>query len=372
MPVILRQRQDLSLGHLLALHAQGIHCPKTPHCGNFYPNNLAFAALGLPLMCVDHTTGDRDQNFHPHCVIRNGQRDALAHDHLLTTHTRVLRSSRLVHHGLFPIGARMIDEHMNALACAFPRASITSLSRVLRAQQDFFAAVFEESSSALDGREVWWRYVYDDGHIAEYRDNKRGWSHVSREPIFGLTDSYEGWIPPNELHIVSDIVRGALHNRSDQAYHVSGPDMYRYIGGLLRDISRMYDCVRARVFPHLPERVVLNLPAAHEMRFAVRADRRDRLDELFESYRAYCASPDTSEQRLRSAIARCPDIFYEISRADYMSQHDLIDGDRVHELYIHPDAIDMTFGECTRMMHVLRQHVHTDSASHASQAHVLW
>ena len=111
----------------------------------------------------------------------------------------------------------------------------------------------------------------------------------------------------------------------------------------------------------------------------VRSDRKEALDELIRAWldlQAHnggagrringAAGPEQetilgqieAERRelsdhLTEASRRCPEIFYEIQQANYLSQHDLVrDG---VDLYIHPWALNLPMSEVSRVYASLRR-----------------
>ena len=123
MPFTCDLRTDFSLQQLVDLHRAGQPVVKTPHVGNAYPNNLACASVGLPMLFVDHTVSGKDRNFHPQCVIVNGQSEVIADHGQLLTHATVAKSATIVDARLFPVGAKVADCHMEAINQAVQRVA---------------------------------------------------------------------------------------------------------------------------------------------------------------------------------------------------------------------------------------------------------
>lgn len=354
MPIEIKIRQDLSIHALTRLRYAGYPIPKTPHWGNFYPNNLAFAQLGFEMLCVDHTIGSRDTNFHPHCIVAQGTCEKIASGDVMTPLSRVYEVSRIVPRKYFPLHSLVGEGHLTVLRTVFPQAHITRYSTFLKEHRCMVERIFNACSHALRRRTFWTRYLYDNGMIGDHRGTEKPWSVVQREGILGLTYEDHGWVPPNAFNIVVDmVINSQRSDHSPDVYHCSGPDMYRYIHGMQRDLSRLYDTVRKSIDPQLPEHLTLHLPAVHNMRFAVRNDRSTALCDVFDAYSAYLGGG--CPHHLRDAISACPDIMYDIQRANFMSQHDLLTD---HSLFIHPQALTMTFQECDDMMTVLDRVYH--------------
>ena len=78
MPFKISIHDDISIADLLVINKRGGVVLKTPHVGNIYPNNLAIASLGIPMLFYDRTLGNKDFNFHPNKIIVGGKSEILA------------------------------------------------------------------------------------------------------------------------------------------------------------------------------------------------------------------------------------------------------------------------------------------------------
>ncbi|PSO44287.1 MAG: hypothetical protein BRC22_02740, partial [Parcubacteria group bacterium QH_9_35_7] len=67
-----QERKDINLKALAQINRGGGSVVKTPHVGNWYPNNLAVAQTGIHMLAYDRNIGRKDSNFHPHKVIKDG------------------------------------------------------------------------------------------------------------------------------------------------------------------------------------------------------------------------------------------------------------------------------------------------------------
>lgn len=376
-------RRDLSLAELRRLHERGEHVLKTPHVGNHYPNNLAVAALGIPLVCVDRTIGARDRNFHPHRLIHAGRAEDIADPHRVVTHVRVDRAhSHFADR--FPVGGSVLAGHMRALRDAFPATKIQTEAESLMGQGD---RIFDFLEAATRARPTaWTRFVEADGTVVERRPTPRPWQEIRREGIHSIAlQNGAGWIIPNEWCILWDSVVAALDGKPD-VYELSGPDMIRYIGRLAPDIDRTYGAMR-EALPSwtLPEQVTFHIVPVAAMRFAVASDRRPALEHLITTYRrmgelreewsariqARTGEARRAEitriaeerpretERLREAVHAVPEIFYEIERADFLSQYDLLTGTT---LAVHPWGLETSI---TAIEEAMRWFTHLRSGATA-------
>ncbi|MBI4713612.1 hypothetical protein HY771_00250 [Candidatus Uhrbacteria bacterium] len=372
MPIKLEIRKDLSLQNLVSLKRAGFLVFKTPHVGNWYPNNLACAALGIPMKIVDSTKGCLDRNFHPHCVIVNGTRTQIAEENVLVSHAKVTR----VHEKTadrFQIGASIPEAHMQALRELFPELEMQTVSVYLKENCGRVLELLEVLTQ--HDHSIWERFVREDG-MTEAR-HARQWVVVNASGVCGTNGSRSGWVSPNIANILMDVTIDPLKFNTDIVYELSGPDMYRYIGQLMPKLNELYEVVRHKLWPELPETVKLNLVPVADMRFAVPFHRQQALDELvavlaevssFEGRiggRMSCASDRNAmirqvesergvlHSRLRETVRACPDPFYDIYDGTFFSQYDLL----AHPewLYVHPWALETPVGTLSDIVRLARR-----------------
>lgn len=363
-------RTDLSLLDLCRLRERGEHVLKTPHVGNQYPNNLAMAMLGIPIMCVDRTIGELDQNFHPHCVVHAGSAFRIAAGDRLTTHTAVtVPHPRFGQY--FPLGGNVAEGHMRALRDAFPSAPIETQTECLTRQGEEVLAFLEVLTRFRPT--TWKRFVRSDGKV-DHRFPPRSWAQVRIEGIHGVElVGGAGWIIPNAWAILWDVVSAGRQGKTE-AHELSGPDMVRYIGKLTCEIDRAYSVVRNGLAAwQLPEHLTCHIVPVADMRLVVAEGRRNALERLVEAYwkfqsvskgwseriqaRSGAARSEeigrVSQERDRETNLLCeaaltvPEIFYQIERANFLSQYDLLTGTR---LYVHPWGLEAKVSEVSRMM----------------------
>lgn len=374
MPFTVLRRVDLSLADLCRLDREGASVTKTPHPGNIYLNNLAVAQLGLRLLFHDRTLGERDRNFHPHKVIKGGRSEVIADPNVLMTHARVLQPSRLMN-SHFQVGKRVAQCHLNVLAEAVSGVRMRLYTDYLVEHEDIVHEVLSACASvALPMGQGWKRYVDEEGRVHD-----RGlvpWCAVVAGGIYGLHGKTAGWIMPNIFNILTDGVIEALLFGASDIYHLSGPDMINYITQLAPSLSELYDCLRGCV-SGLPEELRFHVVPVASMRLVTTADRRDMLDRIValylhikeESVRAgdaiEAASPKDVRHALiegwkvrrkdlrrdlREALCACPEIFYDITRGDFVSQHDAIERGGV---YVHPWGVNTPISAVTSAMQEL-------------------
>lgn len=314
MPVELRTRDDLSVNDIVRLGRT--HLVKvTPHVGNWTPARLVLPTLGISILCVDHTIGIKDRNAHPHLLICGGAAHVLCdHADRLTTHSHVTRA---VNGGKHPAGKSLAEVHIGTIRSLHPSADIVTHCEHLREHRDITLAVLEEATS-VSRSATWWRRVSEDGMVMHYRskDLPRHWREYAPR-IFPLTSAREGWLIHNRISILMDVILQSRMGTESEIYHLSGPDMVRYLGGEIETISALYDHMRRR-FGFVQETIAFNLVPFASFRFATRASQAQACERICEG--VVISSP--SEKLLRMYIVEAPDILAETETKSYFTQHD--------------------------------------------------
>lgn len=347
-------RSDFSLADLSNLHQSGAAVVKTPHIGNIYPNNLAVAQQRIPLLLNDRTIGHKDRNFHPHLLIENKQATVVACDQSLTYHSTFTRRVNG-----YTIGSSVVDVHTNKLRNIFPQTRIETYTQYQQRHKLIFLSILD--ILIRDHFQLFERYVDSNGKIEYIKPSC--YQAVNIQKIHGLSNLKEGWLIPNILTIFICGICEAVDFNTHETYHLSGPDMVRYIGKLQPALNSLYNQVKLHSSLELPDSLDYYLIPASEMRLAVHKSRKNILDNLMSAYldmtsyeqlRRMSMRTASSEQRkimltkimkarksdkrhLTEAVKMCPDIFYDIASASYLSQHDL---SSASDLYVHPWGIN--------------------------------
>jgi len=350
MPFNIVERLDLSLFDLMQIHMDGGAVVKTPHVGNWYLNNLGIASLGIRMGVLDRTIGEKDHNFHPNHVIVDGQAERIANPAIMITHATVERApTRMADR--FPVGARVLDCHMQALRDAVPGVECEIYTDFLRKHRDRVLEILRVI--VAHSLHHWNRVVSKNGVVINGR-TCRGWRDLEEWGIYGLTNDESGWLTPNVVNIMLDGVLDAVNHDTTEVYHMSGPDMNGYIDMLSEDLRRLH-AVASHKVGWVPGEITFNLIPVAGMRFAIAGNRRYALDELVDALRTlldwrrshgeeipprngankrlrklaktpeYKAVKKQYLWRLRTAIAECPDIFYDITDGTFVSQYDLLE-----------------------------------------------
>lgn len=375
MPVCLTPRTDVSLADLMEHSRQGAYVIKTPHVGNIYPNNLAIANLGIPLVLVDQTIGSRDTNFHPHLLIADGEHETVADADKLTAQSRITTTSKRYPSRFFR-GASLADAHTQSLRDALKRARIQTTSERIREHADLISAYLELMTRAAP--QMWQRTVTSDGDVHTMRFPPTSWENVLRQGVHALPGFDSGWIIPNAWNILSDGLIGATVTGRDTVFSLSGPDMIAYAPRLAPDLSRWYDMLRVKLNPKLPETLTIALVPVADMRFVTTRDRAHALDALIDTYLHIQAAKRQAGARfeglsradrsamihqieterkkhlhdLQEAMQNCPEVFYRIEDANCFTQYDLLNG---KELYVHPWGIHTPIAEVIDAIRTMRR-----------------
>ena len=373
MPFHIVPSTNLSLDDLATLHRDGCHVEKTPHVGNMYPNNLAIAAMGIPLLCVDQTIGAKDTNFHPHRVIVNGAAETISDAHKMTSHARITHPSTRVPDRFIP-GECVADAHMLAMQQAFPSASLETTSQRARRCVDIMAPFLEVMTGIAP--QAWQRIVSPNGDVHTCPP-PINWRALQQRGIHGLSQDASGYIIPNAWNILSDGIIGMLTSGNETVYALSGPDMIRYYHRFEADISTWYDAARPYLDTKLPETLTMIMVPVAEMRLVTTKRHAPALDALVDTYLAHVRILSTFGQRLnglageerhaclkmlnrerglsferiRRAAHDCPEIFYCIEEANCLTQYDILAGE---ELYVHPWGMQAPMNDVIKMMNFLR------------------
>ena len=374
MSLHITTRDDLSLLDLCRLHEQGKHILKTPHVGNFYPNNLVMAMLGIPILCVDRTIGNMDRNFHPHRVVYDKKALTIAQGHKLTTHTEVTKEHPQFSK-YFPLGGNVADGHMRALRDAFPGAPIETQTECLIKYGDRVITFLSTLTRFFPSE--WKRFVHANGAVENRSMFERGWKNICTEGIHGVDlKNGAGWIIPNEWAILWDVVIAGMNGQTE-AYELSGPDMVNYVGKLAGSLDRAYTVLRTELKAwNLPEQMTCCIVPVAGMRLAVAGEQQLALENLVDAYLELerkrkqwsasiqsCSNGDRFlavgrvveersrlNERLCELVIALPDIFYRIEDASFLSQYDLLMGKR---LYVHPWGLEAPVAKVDQMIQYL-------------------
>jgi len=323
MPVAMSIRDDLSIQDIEKL-AQTHVLEVTPHVGNWTTHRLVLPTLGIKVLCVDHTIGERDINTHPHLLIIKEQAHVLCTtSDRLTTHGRV--AQRINGYPYLP-GTSLADVHVGTVRELYPEADIVTHSEFLAEHRELAMQLYEILMPVTKPTTLWWRRVDAKGVVTQYRkrDLPHSFSEV-RDDIFRLSNQHSGWLMHNRMAILMDVILQSEGGVVPHIYHLSGPDMVRYLESELVALSRMYDVLRKRL-GLVQKEITINLVPFASFPFATRTTQAAAAEALAEELSKKKPSEATVQHHVREAF----DVLAHASTKAYFTQHDCIaSGERV-------------------------------------------
>jgi hypothetical protein len=154
----------------------------------------------------------------------------------------------------------------------------------MAARQETIAKIIEATLQRLPfAYGLFGRYVGEDGKVSEREPNKGLLNKIHK--VTALPTG-AGWVVPNPLNILFDLVCGSIESGRSTVYMLSGQSMYRYVtqpyrhfGAMDALISTLYDAVRDYGFSDLPEHLnVAMVPVPVVRNFVAPLRLKDQLD----------------------------------------------------------------------------------------------
>jgi len=305
MPCKLCIRDDFSITQIEHL-TRNHYVKVTPHVGNWTPARLVLPTLNVSILCVDHTIGVRDKNAHPHLLIHGGQAYVICdHANKLTTHASVTQCANGSSHA---IGTSLSQVHVNTIRSLYPGADIVTHSEYLAKNSEITMKVLEEITK-LAPRYVWWRRVNSGGVVTQVKKtdlpSKYEWL-VYEQDVFPITNKKSGWLIHNRVAILLDVIFQSQMGVEPEIYHLSGPDMVRYLASEMKVISNMYDHIRGRL-GFLQEDITINLIPFASFGFATRNQQSTACKQLCEEL----VNENPDNRVILSCLSGASDIFSE-------------------------------------------------------------
>jgi hypothetical protein len=265
---------------------------------------------------VTCTQGALDQNYHPHLKIQGGRQTQLCSP---TAWTPLASTGD---------GTPLVDVHTNALEQVFGTSRINTDAAVLQREWTLAARVLRAANQAESG--LWYRYA-SDGNLRKV-GSKTLTSQQLETDVFQLTSDTSGWVIPNRVHMLFDLVWQSLSSGRDVIYHLSGQDMVRYVASHRDSLDRMYDAVR-RYLPELPFTLRVRIVPIAAARFAVHRSKQRLLNRVMGQLEGgYVYNGGPTGHWFATAGDLLPELVTPISSGRYLSQHDLS----------HPDDLIMS------------------------------
>ncbi len=285
MPVQIQVETNITLAELVAKKRAGFMVEETPHIGNLSVATLALLTLGMDAKLVDANVGAKDNLFYPHQQIINGQATTIASPYVMSTHNKVKGD-------ITPVSEFHLDPVQRLGLKAFAH------SKWIGDRRNYILTLLALLNTENWPLLLWTRYVDTNGRVSKVDPPTTRFELMCR--IHKLTSSPDesGWILPNPINILLDLVFGALETDKPTVYMLSGQSMYRYIsqqytnfGRMDELISDMYDTVRSKGFYTLPELLKVSMVPIPVIRhFVAPAGLKNELDKKLDYYERLIAN----------------------------------------------------------------------------------
>lgn len=270
----IQPNDTVSINDLVGLQERGFSVMRSAHVGNLSPYNLTLAASGIRMLLVDHNVTGVDKNYFPEKQLSQGSSVELASDGLVVSRV--------------PTSTGFLDEqHIGAMRQALPEATFFTNTEYLQTND---SVASEITALALTYKpELFERIVKADGTTAQVAN---GAELVDTLGILQLASDPRAERPavimPNLLDILINFVVESLESDQQTQYHISGPDMIRYINSLQTDLQDLYQVVRnnASFGTRLPAVLTVQLVPAADARFATTSPYEKDLEAVFEEFDA--------------------------------------------------------------------------------------
>jgi hypothetical protein len=359
--------ENISLSDLLVIYKNGGVVLKTPHVGNIYPNNLAIASIGLPMLLYDRTLGIRDTSFHPHKIIVSGKSEIIADPNILSTHSKITCVPES-HSTCMRVGDSVSNFHSSALRSVFPDLECITYTEYLIKNRQKIVETLKKVTDLYPA--LWYRSVNKEGYLSSIA--VKSWDDVLRIGIYGVTNDCEGLLIPN---IVSIFFHGSIDATSsgvNNIYLLSGPDMYKYISTYQDKLASIFEFIKENAGYELPDYINCHIVPVLNVRFTVDYCNREKIDKLMHLYFDYIKlesvlknnnglnsdltqSIITDKLSIKKEIEYCilqslsileKTMFYDPSKASCFTQHDMLMQNTI--LYTHPWALGASIKEVSR------------------------
>ncbi len=349
MSIEITINDQLSIADLQQRQAEGFSVLRSAHVGNMQPYNMALAAAGIPLLCVDHTITGIDTNYFPELVICQSKSEVIAPLGRLVCGTVVEAESK-----------SLSQQHLDALFEALPSSTAFTNSQYLQDNRDLteeVAAIAAANMPQLFSR------IARDGITSRQVDTAASLDSLGVLQLNEGTES--GVVIPNEVDILINFMVEALQSQKQKQYHLSGPDMVKYIANEQDELDELFELVKstASFGSQLPKVIQVDLVPTAAAKFATTRKRANALDDLLVTY-AFVAQEQQSlharrksffdsdqsqssstraeflgdvklqesklDQILASSTESLPELFVPANTANFVTQYDVIAEDGLH------------------------------------------
>ncbi len=366
MPVQIQIEDNITLAQLIKHQQDGYMVEQTPHVGNIAMRTLALISLGIKCNLVDTTIGEKDNLFYPHCLIMNGTNTPIAPASIMTTHNKLTDDEMTVtEFHTQPLKQKGLEFYLH--------------SDWLSERKDLANKIIETVMDDFS-MSIWKRYVDEKGTVS----NRQAFSKnevLGKIHKINTAPNEGGWVIPNPINILIDLVIGSIESEKELVYMLSGQSMYKYIhknydlnGPMDEFISSMYDVLKNNNFAYLPKLLQVKMvPTPIIRHFIAPMKLKNLLDNKLRYYQkmrngnSRCGIKMSkhliSKQHMLNLRNKREKIFCKLSKGlahvyaesetgTFYSQHDLVkDQDTV---YIPDQVMNMPLSEMTKTIHSLR------------------
>lgn len=266
----IQPNNKLSVNELVELHGEGFSVMRSAHVGNLRPYNLTLVDAGIPMLLVDHNVTGKDKNYFPGMVLSQDTATQIAADGLVSCRARTTTGS-------------FVDEfHIAAISKAFPNSNVFTNTEYLQKNEGIAAEIVNLAVDYFPNE--FKRLVLADGTTMVVNDASE---YVKKLGVMQLCDDIRaeriGVLIPNMIDIAINFVIEMLATERDEQFHISGPDMIRYITAIHSELSTFYEIItqKASFGNRLPARLLVQLVPAASAVFATTKRYESQLRNIF-------------------------------------------------------------------------------------------
>lgn len=292
---------SVSIDDLTALRERGYSVLRSAHVGNLSPYNMTLAGAGIPILSVDHTVTGIDKNYRPELVVTQKESMAIAPLGKLACRARVsgLPAGIDAYGNKAPLFADQL--HLDAVRGAITSADVFTNTEYMRRNEVIAGEIV--SRVMTESPEIFERVVLANGST----EKRIGAVSLGRaRQVLQLSDDpraeREAILMPNALTILTNFIIESLESERSLQYHLSGPDMIRYVDRLRPEMEGLYARLKqtASFGRKLPDTLTVRLVPTVLARFATTSERAERLDALVETLLAAQTEFEAIDRRKRA------------------------------------------------------------------------
>ena len=299
----IQPNNKLSVNELVELQIEGFSVMRSAHVGNLRPYNLTLVDAGIPMLLVDHNITGKDKNYFPGMVLSQDTVTQIAADGLISCRART-------------VTGKFVDEvHVAAISEAFPNSTVFTNTEYLQKNKAVAAEIVNLAVTYFP--KEFKRLVLADGTTLAVNDASE---YVKKIGIMQLSDDVraerKAVLIPNMIDIAINFVIEMLATERDEQFHISGPDMIRYITSIHSELSAFYEIItqKASFGNRLPARLLVQLVPAASAVFATTKRYESQLRSVFTGL-------DESTVALAELGAKRKEFFKSSSRNDSAQRH---------------------------------------------------